>query len=492
MVQARRSSLFHIATFTLLATVGACADMATAPTPGAVEGRTTLAASSGIPTGKTVVVFKDTAAIPQAGLDLIASLGGVVTTRWDDIGVAFVTGLSVDGLSSLSASDLVSAAGNDRILNWLPGVRVGAAVQGDASLDVRKDPWTASYYVNGTQWAMRVIGADKAWAAGHQGTATTRVAIIDTGIDYDHRELIGLVDLGASTSFAHLIVGAEGVEASAPVEPQQPGDQPYMDNHFHGTHVAATVASNNISVAGVAPKVTLIAVKVLSVSGSGTFESVANGILHAAGPANADVINMSLGAEVEPGEAGVPALLQLMSRVIRKAEKQGTIVISAAGNSFINLDEGTVVATPCEQSTICVSATGPLMQQNFDQHATYTNYGKTAIHVAAPGGNASDDGNYVNQDLIIGACSRRASDPGLVVCRVNAAGGPHFYAFAAGTSMAAPHVAGEAALIKSANPLVSVNGLRSKILHTADDVQDTGRDIFTNWGRINVARALDL
>jgi subtilisin family serine protease len=492
MFQIRRSSLCRIGALSLLAAVGACSDVPTAPTTGVADMRPSVAASSGVPNGKTVVVFRDTAAIPQAGLDLIASLGGVVTTRWDNIGIAFVTGLSVDALSSLNASDLVSAAGNDRILNWLPGVRVGAAVQGDASLGVRKDPWTASYYVNGTQWGMRVIGADKAWAAGHQGTAATRVAIVDTGIDYDHRELIGLVDLGASASFAHLIVGEAGVEASAPVEPQQPGDQPYMDNHFHGTHVAATVASNNISVAGVAPKVTLVAVKVLSFTGSGTFESVASGILHAAGPANADVINMSLGAEVEPGEEGVPALLQLMSRVIKQAEKQGAIVISAAGNSFLNLDEGTVVATPCEQSTICVSATGPLMQQNFDQHATYTNYGKTAIEVAAPGGNASDDGNYVNQDLIISACSRRASDPGLAVCRVNAAGVVHFYAFAAGTSMAAPHVSGEAALIKSADPLISVNGLRSKILHSADDVQDPGRDIFTNWGRINAVKALGL
>lgn len=492
MIHITRPSVLRIVALCLLATVAACTDLPTAPTPGAGELRPSLATSSGISTGKTVVVFTDTAAIPQAGLDLIASVGGVVTTRWDDIGVAFVTGLSVDALSSLSASELVSAVGNDRILNWLPGVRLGAAVQGDASLVTRGDPWNARYYVDGTQWGMRVIGADKAWAAGFQGTPTTRVAIIDTGIDYGHRELTGLVDLGASTSFAHIIVGEAGVEASVPVEPQVPGDQPYMDNHFHGTHVAATVASNNISVAGVAPKVTLIAVKVLSFTGSGTFESVASGILHAAGPANADVINMSLGAEVEPAEEGVPALLLLMKRVIKQAEKQGTIVISAAGNSFLNLDQGTVVATPCEQSTICVSATGPLMQQNFDQHATYTNHGKTAIHVAAPGGNASDDGNYVNQDLIISACSRRASEPGLIVCRANTDGVLYFYAYAAGTSMASPHVAGEAALIKSANPLISVNGLRSKILHTADDVQDPGRDIFTNWGRISAATALGL
>jgi subtilisin family serine protease len=492
MNQPSRPTLLRFGAISLVCAIAACSDLPSAATPGAPVLRTSAAASSGIPTGRTVVVFADTAAISQAGLDLIASVGGVVAKRWDDIGVAFVTGLTVNALTSLRASSLIADLGNDRILDWLPGVKAGTAVRGDATLVTRNDPWMARYYVDGTQWGMRVIGADKAWAAGYQGTPATRVAIVDTGIDYGHRELTGLVDLAASANFANLIVSEQGVDLSVPVEPQVPGDQPFMDNHFHGTHVAATVASNNISVAGVAPKVTLIAVKVLSYNGSGTFESVASGIRHAAGAANADVINMSLGAEVEPSQDGVPALLEMMRRTIRWAERQGTLVVSAAGNSSLNLDQGTVVATPCEQSSICVSATGPLLQQNFDQHATYTNYGKTAIHVAAPGGNVSADGNYVNQDLIISACSRRASEATLNVCRANTDGVVYFYAYAAGTSMATPHVVGEAALIKSAHPTLSVQGLRSTILRTADDVQDPGRDIYTNWGRINAAKALGL
>ena len=488
-----RRTAARISGLVLIVAVAACSDMPTTPSrsvTGLAPAQSTYA--GGIPTGKSVVVFKDTTATPQGGLDLISSLGGVVTQNWSDIGVAFVTGLSVNALAALRASNLVAAVGNDRILNWLPGVKAAGAVQEDATVVTHNDPWKARYYVDGTQWGMRLIGADKAWGAGYVGKPTTRVAIVDTGIDYGHRELAGHVDMAASTSFANIIVAEQGLEANIPVEPQYPGDEPFMDNHFHGTHVAATVASNNISVAGVAPNVTLIAVKVLSFTGSGTFESVASGIRHAAGPANADVINMSLGAEVEPSEDGVPALLEMMRRVIKWAEKQGTIVISAAGNSSLNLDQGTVVATPCEQSSICVSATGPLMQQNFDQHATYTNYGITAIHVAAPGGNVSDDGNYVNQDLIISACSRRASEQTLNVCRLNTDGVVYFYAYAAGTSMATPHVAGEAALLKSATPTLSVSGLRSKILHTADDVQDPGRDIYSNWGRINAARALGL
>jgi subtilisin family serine protease len=445
-----------------------------------------------VPTGRTVVVFKDTSSVPAAGLALLSSLGATVTTNWSDIGVVITTGLSSGAVSTLAASDLVAAVGNDRILNWLTGLRVGGVLSDGPSLASHNNPALARYYADGTQWSMRVIQADRAWAAGLQGTSTTRVAVLDTGIDYGHRELVGLVDMDASKSFAELIVSAEGVGTTVPYEPQLPGDEPFMDNHFHGTHVASTIASNSISVAPVAPHVTLIAVKVLSMTGSGSFEGVAAGIRHAAGPANADVINMSLGAEIDYNEEGAPALLEMMARVIRDAEKQGTIVISAAGNSGVNLDAGSLVATPCEQSTVCVSATGPLMQQNFDQPATYTNYGITAVEVAAPGGNASDTEEYVNQDLIIGACSRRASEPGLAPCRVSTEGVAYFYAYAAGTSMASPHVAGMAALIKSYNPLISVNGLRGKILHSADDIGVKGRDVYSNWGRINVAKALGL
>lgn len=464
-----------------LAALAACTDTPTAPpiASGAPRAATT---ASGTLTGKAVVVFTDTTAIPQAGLDLVRVLGGTVTARWDDVGVAFVTGLSVDALTALRASDLVAGVGEDRVLNWLPQLRVGEAVEGEAGALSHNDPTQARFYADGTQWGMRQVKANVAWAAGIQGTPSTRVAILDTGIDYDHRELKGLVDLQASRSFTELVPGVS--------EQPQPGDQPYMDNHFHGTHVAATVASNNISVAGVAPHVTLIAVKVLTGLGSGTFEGVAAGIRHAAGEANADVINMSLGANVEPAEEGVAALLELMKRTIRSAEKQGTIVISAAGNDALDLDAGTVVSTPCEQSTVCVSATGPFQQQDFDRRAIYTNYGISAIEVAAPGGNVEE--GYLTKDLVISACSRRASSGVLNVCRTNTDGVQYFYAYAAGTSMASPHAAGVAALIKSANPTLSVAGLRSKLLHSADDVQAAGRDVYTNWGRVNAARALGL
>lgn len=488
--------------FSAIAALAACSDESpsiSAP-PGRIESvSSSLSSLGGIPTGRTVVVFRDTASIPANGLSLISSLGGTVVNRWDKVGVAFVTGLSLTSLTSLRASDLVSRVGNDRYINWLPRVRATPVQAADVLALPRNDPAKASYYADGTQWNMKQIGANKAWAAGKQGLPSTRVAILDTGIDYGHREIRTLVDLDASASFTTATYAGGTVEgialpsAEVPVDPQAPGDSAFMDNHFHGTHVASTVASNNISVASIAPDVTLIAVKVLNWQGTGSFEGVAGGILYAAEVANADVINMSLGANVDGSDPEAQALLELMSRTIKAAEREGTIVITAAGNDALNLDQGTLVSTPCEQSHVCVSATGPLLQQNFDQPATYTNFGITAIEVAAPGGNATDtEGEYQNEDLIIGACSRRTSEAGLAVCRGNVDGGVYFYAYAAGTSMASPHVAAMAALIKSYNPMLSAGGLRSKILGATDDIGERGRDVYSNYGRINVAKALGL
>jgi subtilisin family serine protease len=202
---------------------------------------------------------------------------------------------------------------------------------------------------------------------------------------------------------------------------------------------------------------------------------------------------MSLGANVDRTDPEAQALLEMMARTMRQAERDGAIVITAAGNDAINLDVGTLASTPCEQSTVCVAATGPLLQQNFDQPSTYTNFGITAVEVAAPGGNATDtEGEYQNEDLIMGACSRRASDATLNICRTNVDGANYFYVWAAGTSMASPHVAALAALIKSYNPTFSWQGIRDRILSSADDVGAPGRDVYSNYGRINVRKALGL
>jgi lantibiotic leader peptide-processing serine protease len=429
--------------------------------------------------GSSVVVFADES-VPDAGLDLIASLGGTLTSRFDDIGVVFVAGLGGLARAQLRASSLVDDAGPDYVLNWIPDLHLGdvVAVEDDGGA-AGHDP-TAAGRFRSWQWGPQRIEADRAWAAGHHGDAAIRVAILDTGIDPMNRELRGLIDEAASRSFI-------------PEEPL------FDDYHMHGTHVASSVVTNSVTISGVTPHATLVAVKVLSMLGSGSFEGVIGGIMHAV-DVDAHVINMSLGAVFDKKLEGADALIKATRRAVQHAERNGTIVISAAGNAAIDFDNaGTLVTMPCMVSHLCVSATGPLggefdedgpiLTENHDQPAWYTNYGLRAIHVAAPGGNfIPGEGAVRSEDMIVGACAGRSTV--FPQCAVNN-DLVAFYVFAAGTSMAAPHVSGQAALIQAAHGgSLDVDDLVRIITRTADRVGESGRDPYYNWGRINVMAAV--
>jgi subtilisin family serine protease len=321
---------------------------------------------------------------------------------------------------------------------------------------------------------MRQIHADAAWAAGFLGTPAVHVAILDTGIDYMLPDLAGLVDLSHSASFE-------------PVDDYYaalyfPSRNPTTDLHFHGTNVATQVSSNAWAFAGVTSKTTLMSVKVCSVVGG--CHGVIQGILYAIDN-GADVINMSLGGWFQ--KSAYPGQVAAFNKIMNYAKQQGVTIVVAAGNDGNDLDtqknilvknaDGSTdrvhvpsfFATYCDAThVICVSAT-----RMNDVPASYTNYGRSAVDVAAPGG---DSGEWV-----YALCPQTSL---LYNCA-----GAYYVLGVAGTSQATPHVSGLAALMVQRYGR-KPSQVKNAIRQSADDLGQPGNDPYFGAGRINVARAV--
>lgn len=402
----------------------------------------------------------------------VQKLGGSVLF-FHEAGFAVVGGLTEESAQELGRQNYVKNLQQDVLLEFDPVIQETAAIEAGTLPESPSDPSSAARFA--WQWNMRAIDADDAWAIGELGSSDVTVAILDTGIDYTYPDLYGRVDLSRSASFVP--------EDDVYVDFYFPGKHPVTDLHYHGTHVAATVASNAYVAAGVTSETTLIGVKVCSaVLGYCPGSSIIMGFLHAVDN-DADVINMSLGGTFDKAEEH--GLVGEINKLFNHARSEGVTVVVSAGNDAADLDhDGSSYKTYCDTpSTICVSATGPSSAEDIyvgpwygiDDPATYTNYGRSAINVAAPGGNT---GGYVwaacsQTSLVIPGCQTGVYVVGL-----------------GGTSMASPHVSGLAAL------LVEDIGrrpgrIKTLIQQTAEDLGQPGTDPFYGKGRINVFDAVN-
>jgi len=415
----------------------------------------------------------------------VEATGGEMAFHHGPTGIAILRGLSADAAAALQASNLVSELMADIIV---PSGR--PEFDGEpTSIEINSpaDPTTAFFFPR--QWHLRAIDAPQAWAAGKLGSADVTVAVLDTGIGYTHPDLVGLVDLDRSVSFLP--------QDDALLAAYFPGAHPIADLDYHGTHVAATIASNAQAAAGVTSKTTLMGVKVCSVYGGCPSSAIFAGLLHAADN-GADVANMSLGGYLF--KMGNGRAVAMINRIFNYTRQQGTLVVVSAGNDAVNLDRfngesvvrsgRTIPLAPATFATycnapgvMCVSATGPTARAgingpwtNIDAPASYTNFGRSAITVAAPGGNGASS--------VTAACSPFSLT--VPVCQTGV-----FVIGLNGTSMAAPHVSGLAALVK-AEYGYSTNRISTRIQQTADDLGQRGTDPYYGKGRINVARALGL
>ena len=215
----------------------------------------------------------------------------------------------------------------------------------------------------GDQWGLGVgPGVDVLPAWEHTRGAGQVIAVVDTGVDLTHPDLVG-----------NLWTGPGGVHGHDFVDDDDDPD----DFHFHGTHVAgiaAAVAGNAEGVAGVAPEAQLMAVRALNGNGSGSTSDIAQGVTYAADQ-GAGVINLSL---VGPG--GGPSD-GVFLQAIQHAGAADAVVVVAAGNAHSNNDA--TPAVPCTlpaANLICVAAL-----DSSGALAGYSNYGLTTVDVGAPG-----------------------------------------------------------------------------------------------------------
>jgi thermitase len=286
------------------------------------------------------------------------------------------------------------------------------------------------------QWHLAKVGAIQAWEKT-QGDSNLIVAVVDTGVDYDHPDLKGRVIKGANHT-------KEG-----------PKDDP-KDAQGHGTHVAgiiAATANNGIGVAGIAPNVKILAEKVLTSKGSGNLFSIAAGVRHAVN-AGAKIVNESLGgpANQDPISSGVGAW----------AVKKGVLLVAAAGNS------NNAVGTPARYSDYYMAVAA---SDDTDNKAKFSCFGPE-LSVSSPG------------------TKILATTPTYKV-PLNDMGYPMHYAALNGTSMATPLTAGIAALVWSANPSWTWQQVRTHIEKTAVDLGTPGKDDLFGFGRVSAAAAVN-
>ncbi|HEY1066002.1 MAG TPA: S8 family serine peptidase [Pirellulales bacterium] len=284
-------------------------------------------------------------------------------------------------------------------------------------------------YGGANDWNLNSINAPESWAAGYTGQGVI-VAVIDTGADFTHTELVG--NLWANTDE----IAGNGIDddRNGFVDDRLGWDfanndnKPY-DDEGHGTHVAGTIVGerNGAGVTGVAYDATVMAVKVLSASGGGTLSSIASGIRYAVDN-GARVINLSLG-----GSSGSSEL----QSAIAYAAQHSVLIVAASGNESASLPSWPARYAAQYTNVISVGA-----YDSSNRLASFSNRVGTsaAVQVDAPGVNVS------------------SSLP-------NAQ-----FANYSGTSMATPHVAGLAALMLSANASLTAAQLRSLIVATADRV----------------------
>ncbi|MBL8094380.1 MAG: S8 family serine peptidase [Anaerolineales bacterium] len=371
-----------------------------------------------------------------------AEPGWVPGPGWTDVTPPALAALGLHRLIAADAPALEQSLASD------PGVRFSAPERSIAALDQTITPNDADWVL---QYGPAQIQVPEAWQLA-AGCAVSTLAIVDSGVDLDHPDLVGRIwfnagEVGGGRETNGLDDDGNGYADDWRGWDFSNRDNDPDDDYGHGTHVAGIAnasANNRIGIAGVAGAawgVRIMALKVLNAIGMGLDGNAAEAIKYAVDN-GAQVINLSLGDPLP-----TPALEQALSY----AAEHGVLVVAASGNSGIS-----GVYYPARYETAL--AVGAVTSDN--QRAYFSSYGPELDLVA----------------------------PGVAIYATVPGGG---YAYRSGTSMATPHISGVAALLARMPQYGSARLMRDALIHTARVLTPVDNTDFFGFGLVQARDALD-
>lgn len=410
-----------------------------------------------------LVVFKNESKLPVSYEGIIAKAGGKVEGKLEKFGALEVSSSNPDFIREIEKSSEVLEAGVQHIIYPEAPVvteAIGAEAIGGGHDLYESHQWDIKQVTNnGASW--NLPGGTGKSADGKDIV----VGVIDTGIDYNHP------DLKANYAYGKSFV---------------PGYEDAMDENGHGTHVAGAIAANG-RVMGVGPDLKVAAYRVFGPDGGAETAHIAEALMTAADD-NVDVVNMSLGGydwfqNPDYATQDIVADVHIFNRAIKYAIQKGVTVVGSAGNNGVDIsspgklsgdDKGATHRSPSSQNMIRVSAGGALKNLAF-----YSNYGVGKIDVMAPGGDLGPNYDPVTKTGRDNSYLSYSTYPG-------------GYAYMAGTSMAAPKVAGVAGVIIAMHgkDALSPSQVKHIIQSSAEDVFKNGYDGESGFGLVNAENAL--
>lgn len=396
----------------------------------------------------------------------VSGNGGTVWTSYDAIGVIVAHSGAADFATKMRAVSGVQKVGATRTSD-VPAESATPPIPASPSqaTPASGEPLRSD---------MTQIGADKAWAV-NTGSSTVTVGVLDTGVDDQHADLKQNFDAANSASCAY---GKLDTRAGS-----------WRDTDTHGTHVAGTIAAakNGSGMVGVAPGVKIASVRIAEKPSGLFFPENTICAMVFSGDRGFEVTNNSYYTDPWlfncPDNADQDAILEGVKRAVAYAEGKGVLNVAAAGNENYNLASKSRDATSPNDSTpatrtvtnACLSVPTEVAGvvsvssiSSTNTKSSFSNYGTDKIHIAAPG-----DSVY-------------STVPG------------GRYGSKSGTSMASPHVAGVAALLKSTNPTATPAQLRTLLATQADDLSctdsrcsgTTAKNNFFGEGRVDALAAV--